>query len=320
MPTKKRRWDATPRGHRLFPGSGILLCSIGVLFFIFFVLSSSILLLHQWSLSQANGGIHQEGFFSWSHQSRNRADKSLFTNASRKTSPTTPIRPFHRWNHSAGILVEPLWQYMRELLQAESASDNKDDASQHNGSNQSLYYEGRERIYNRLHGPIPGWIEAETFTLLLAVKVYRRRSRFTVQGRFETLGPFFQESLWDLRGMGHQGNRPHHISESASHENGTAKSADASSSFLYLRQVLQDGQGGMPIIFLADDFTGCLEGNYEYTTPTVQSKLATNASSNTVIIPSSILDFERRTRLWLCISNPVIQRATIGKTDLRGVA
>jgi hypothetical protein len=172
---------------------------------------------------------------------------------------------FHRWEDSTlGIAIEPLWQYMQELVILSSTNTNQTITA---------------RDYDSLNGPIPAMIFPKPM-LRVAIHVYRRR--LNVQERMQLLGPFLQQALMTMM----------LLQEDEAHDNSTIvmttptngmSERSSSSSFSHLRQALHDG--GLPLIFLADDFTGCLKDNYNYTIQKIENDIHSN---KTIIITTTI--------------------------------
>ncbi len=147
----------------------------------------------------------------------------------------------YRWDDPVGIRIESLWQYMQNLIQ-----ETLNPAS----NNPLDYYS--------MNGPIPAFVDSSS-TFLVASQVYGRRHN--VRKRFYILEPFLQQTLSLLlssKALNHNYREP---------------------SFFYLRQALH--HGGLPLIILADDFTGCLQDNYNYTTRTKSNGKANGTMAHT---------------------------------------
>ncbi len=184
---------------------------------------------------------------------------------------------FHRWKDPTGIRIEPLWQYMQQLVRRETTTLTTNHTAVSNTTTTMKITQEEYDEYHRLHGPIPAWIDS-TWTLRVAVQVYRRRSRFNVQERLHILGPFLQQALMLLRNVSQKGEN---------HPSSSSLMSSSSPSFHYLKRAIQNG--GLPIIFLADDFTGCLRNNYNYTTRNNATATITNTveatTTTTVSVP-----------------------------------
>lgn len=173
-------------------------------------------------------------------------------------SKDTHTDSFHRWGDPKGIPIEPLWHYMQLLVRE----------VKHQKKNPLDYY--------ALNGPIPALVDPD-HGLTVARNVYGRR--INVRKRFNVMEPFIQQALSLLN-----------MSESSMDVMAAGADELSSSSFPHLRRALQ--HGGLPLIFLADDFTGCLKHNYNYTPSYgMEDPSATTKTMITTTVPFWTLSF-----------------------------